>query len=123
MTLSRKKKTYYLTTDLDNAERARQTANGIGRELEIGFPKDLPLPPDASGVVVDADYLCLDARGRRQFFEELPISFPGLLVAVHSYDFDNERPTATAEGVVVARRFGPDLLLALEAQEKESEAA
>jgi hypothetical protein len=123
MSHSSKKKTIYLTTDLDNAERARQVAHRLGRELEVSFPKDLPPPPDAACLVVDGDYLCLDAHGRRQFFAGLTATFPQLQVGVHSYDFDNDQPTQGENGLVVARKFGLELLLAVEEAGNKGEAA
>src|SRR4051794_1180668 len=76
MTQNLADKVYYFTTDLANAEEARRLALRAGIHLEILFPKDLPLPADARAVVIDLDYLCLDARGRRQFLQGLPAQFP-----------------------------------------------
>ncbi len=123
MIRDRNTKAYYLTTDLDNAERARQTALAIGCDLEVRFPRDLPLPLDAAAAVVDGDCLCLDARSRGRFLAELTALFPDRPLAVHSFDFDNATPTRTAGGLIVARTFGVDLLLALATPTSQSEAA
>jgi hypothetical protein len=105
-------KIYYLTTDLDNAEEARRLALKAGIDLEVLFPKDLPVPADGGALLVDLDYLCLDAHGRRQFVKEMPSLCPEGTVGAHSYDFDAVRPEQEPTGPV-ARRLSVQLLRAL----------
>ena len=96
-------KVYYLTTDLGNFEAARDLALGAGLELELLFPKDLPLPADARALVVDLDYLCLDAQSRRQFVQRLPVVCGSVPVALHSYDEDALGVTEPPLGTIAKR--------------------
>jgi hypothetical protein len=105
-------KVYYLTTDLDNAEEARGLASQAGIDLEILFPKDLPVPADGGALLVDLDYLCLDAEGRGRFLKEMPALCPQGTVGAHSFDFDAVGPRQEPPGPI-ARRLSIELLLAL----------
>jgi hypothetical protein len=96
-------KVYFLTTDLGNFETARELALGAGLELELLFPKDLPLPADARALVVDLDYLCLDANGRRDFVQRLPVVCEKVPVALHSYDKDALGVTEPPLGPIAKR--------------------
>ncbi len=103
---------YYLSCDLDNFETARSLAAAVGIDLELLFPRDLPAPAGARAVLVDLDFLGLDARGRRRFLKELPALYPGIAVAAHGYDFDAVLPAAR-RAALVARKLTVPLLLAL----------
>src|SRR5689334_10041925 len=80
---------YYLSCAIENGNEAAELAADHDLQVQVLFPKDLPLPSDALALIVDLDYLWLDARGRRDFLAELIARPPAVLTYVHSYDFDD----------------------------------
>jgi hypothetical protein len=100
---------YYLSCDIGHGTQAQDLSAAQGLRVEVLFPKDLPAPPDALVLIVDLDYLWLDAHGRRDWLAEVSSRPLAALTVVHSYDFvEGEGPCP--ENVLPARRFDGDLL-------------
>lgn len=99
---------YYLTANLENGETAKDLAVPHSMRVEVLFPKELPLSPDAVALIVDLDNLGLDAWGRCRWLAELAANPPRVLTFVHSYDFDEDG--ADAKNVMLARRMDDSLL-------------
>jgi hypothetical protein len=101
----------YLTIDPVNLDLARQLAAPWGAALEQREPRDPPTaPPDIA--LYDLDCLPDDLR-QRTLAGLLARPVPSV-VGVHSYNLNDAQVERLARnGVVVARRLDPDLLLLL----------
>ncbi len=101
----------YLTIDDMNENLALWLAEECDVEIEPRMPKDWPprRPPDA--LIYDLDSLSPDWR--EQILAELSLRRPGCPTAVHSHNLDGQADALCENGVIVRRRLGRELLLAL----------
>jgi hypothetical protein len=97
----------FQTCDVANGERAKDLAADEDLPLEVLFPKETR-PSDALALVVDRDFLGLDAAGRREFLAGLSARPPAVLTAVISYDFADGEESGL-KNVWLARRLDGDL--------------
>jgi hypothetical protein len=106
------------TTDPYHAGLAEELAGRHGLAVDITFPREpLPGPREADGLVYDIDYLCLDARQRRELLKALAEKPTPMPTAVVGYGLEEDEAEALRRnGVVVASRLDDALFAELAAK-------
>jgi hypothetical protein len=90
---------YFLSTDLDRANEAADRALAFGLPLLLLFPKEQERLAEAAAVLIDLDYLCLDAGGVRRQVAELLAAPPVLPLALIGYNGEDEMGGKLRDGV------------------------
>lgn len=115
MTTKRKigrKTLYMLSSYIEHLHELQEFECLLDRDVQLLFPKDWwvgqPLPEDALALVIDLDYLMLDAHGRRKLLADLIASAPTVPTLAISYDFDET--LSVHQGVAVARKLNATML-------------
>jgi hypothetical protein len=103
---------FFLNTNLDSSNDARERGAAFGFEVQILFPCD-DLPSAGRALIVALDELLLDLRERREYLAWLKSQTLPLPTVVLSYDFHLEPPTVVRPGLMVACLLNDEIFRAL----------